>query len=451
MDPATTTAKAIALTTADASTATGDVDLKTGPTIAQPSFWVDQVHVGIPGVLPVAAWDLVDAPDVVKTLGNEVLATSFTVGNTGIGGNLTIDSAVFGDSRFSVLSPSLPVSIPPGGTRVFEVEIDLSAESETMTIPTTLTLATNDFVTPTRILDFEGQVLATGERLLVDFDDGLPNGIHEASLRNGGFEEGTPGDTFVDTPVWTSAFAPEGNGIVGTLDTSPATGSLHGQASGWQSPGVRAQPNQAFTLSEWTLQEGDTFTVSYSAMAGADWDGQNPQIIIEVLDADGNFVSDAANSGGGAAWRWAAITSTFEGDGSTYERFTVTTTEIQPGSPWIGSRVQVRFLKGASREAFINIDDITITGNMKLPVTADLQVTAIGFDPLTKDVTIRFVDTGASSYTIESDADLDFGTGVTEYPLDGSEDTVTYPGEIEFTFNDPTATGSFHSWRVRAD
>ena len=68
-----------------------------------------------------------DAPGVVKTLGNEILTTTFEVGNTGTGGNLTIDNPVIGDPRFTITSPSFPVSIAPGATQVFEVQIDLSA------------------------------------------------------------------------------------------------------------------------------------------------------------------------------------------------------------------------------------------------------------------------------------------------------------------------------------
>ena len=67
--------------------------------------------------------------------------------------------------------------------------------------------------------------------VLIDFDDSIAdNGIHDSSVRNGGFEEGSNGQSFADTPVWSSYFSPEGDSSGLTSNTNVATGSLRGLA-----------------------------------------------------------------------------------------------------------------------------------------------------------------------------------------------------------------------------
>ncbi|MBK1833613.1 hypothetical protein [Roseibacillus ishigakijimensis] len=96
-----------------------------------------------------------------------------------------------------------------------------------------------------------------------------------------------------------------------------------------------------------------------------------------------------------------------------------------------------------------NLDEVTVEyGPIPLEAT---MVSSLQYESATQRVTLRFADTGETTYTVESSADLDFSSGVTDYPLDGSEDVESYPGEIEFRFTDESASGDKHFWRVRSD
>ena len=99
------------------------------------------------------------------------------------------------------------------------------------------------------------------------------------------------------------------------------------------------------------------------------------------------------------------------------------------------------------------MDNVSLTANYKtrLERSGKLEITSTNFDASTGRTTLRFLDSGAGSFLIESSPDLDFETGVTTIPLDGSEDRLTYPSEIEFSFIDPSVTGPRHFWRVRND
>lgn len=398
-------------------------------------------------VAPEALWNLTEAPRIVKMRENSSKSTSFTVRNDGNWLDLVISApAVFGDPRFTLTSPTLPVSIAPGDSQTFEVLVDFSADSGEQSIQTTLTLATNDAVMQSRVLDLEGQILPGGRRILTDYDDGIANGIHEASIRNGGFEDGADGQDFLTTPDWISRFSPEGDTAPLTLNANPATGNLHGISNGFGGTGDRAHPTQFYTLDEWTLEEGDTIEVEFTWKNELNFTpGDLAQVIIEVFDANGSLVDDPASN---PAFGSRMLTQSFTLDAlDTYQTNVATSITVPPGSLWIGNRPALRILKNNTRDSYIEVDNVSVVG--RLAPIAPVKVTNIDFNPLTQDVTIRFVDSGATSYIIQSNADLDFNTGTTNYLLDGSEDTATFPGEIEFTFNDPTATSSKHFWRVR--
>jgi hypothetical protein len=393
-------------------------------------------------------WELSESPDIVKMRDNGTATTTFSVHNGSAASALDISDPVFGDARFGLLSPALPVSIPPGGTQEFVVLLDFSATSGSQNISTTLTLTTNDSLEATRVVDLQGQILSDGQRVLIDYDDGLANGIHEASIRNGGFEDGVDGQNFIDTPFWIARFSPEGDTVTLTTSAAPATGGLHGVASGFGTPGERAQPSQRLSLEEWTLQEGDRITMEVTWKDGLDYlAGESMQMIIEVIDGDGNLLFDPVSRPTNSA---RMLEQAFQLDAQgVYQTDSATSIVVRPGSPWIGGRLLPRVIKTGSRASFIDVDNISLVG--KLAPLGPLSITDVSFDSGTKNVTLRFTDNGAASFTVESDADLDFSTGVTSYLLDGSEDTTTYPGEIEYLFHDPTATGPAHFWRVRGE
>lgn len=125
------------------------------------------------------------------------------------------------------------------------------------------------------ILLFLGAAIGSAQTVLIDYDDGIPgNGIHEASIRNGGFEEGSAGQTFVQTPVWSSYFSPEGDTSTLTQGTNAKTGSLRGTVSGWSGTGTRQQPAITIPASDWTIAAGDVFSVSVDWRNGSGFSGQ---------------------------------------------------------------------------------------------------------------------------------------------------------------------------------
>lgn len=401
--------------------------------------------------------------DLVHPSGGASTSKTISFRNAGIANDLTLETISLssdGDGIFSITSaPANGSTVPPGGT--FEVEVtatgggafvqydgELSVVTtpadQAMTFPVSANISTGS------------EVFVTGSKLLVDFDDGLDNGIHDSSLRNGGFEEGTAGQNLIDTPVWVSAFSPEGETVTGTLSTSPATGSFHGQASGFvitdaaaDPPQERTQPAQLLELSDWTLNGGDTFDVEFSAMGGEGFTGNNLQVIVEVIDTDGALVSDPLNDSGGVG-RYSVHPFNFGGDPSFYQTFTFTTRELPLNSPWVGNRIRFRILHGHSRTSFINVDNISITGHFKTLVTAEGEpnITALTVNPGDQEITIRFRNNGENSYAIESNRNLDFSGDSTFFELDGTEDRTSFPGEIEFSFEDFTLAPPQHFWRI---
>ncbi len=81
--------------------------------------------------------------------------------------------------------------------------------------------------------------------------------------------------------------------------------------------------------------------------------------------------------------------------------------------------------------------------------TQSLEITNATFNPATKEVTLRWTDTGAT-YLIESTNDLNFSENVSEISVDETADTTSFPGEIAFTFTDPGAAQK-RFWRIKID
>ena len=137
------------------------------------------------------------------------------------------------------------------------------------------------------------------------------------------------------------------------------------------------------------------------------------------------------------------LVSTVElGDGS----YRIFSTTDSAATQFTFSRVDIGTFGNSNYD--FNLDDVVVEYDT---TPSAPTITAFDYDSLTGDVTVRFTDTGATTYTIESDDDLDFTSSIPAYPLDGTEDTSTYPGEVEFTFFDPDTLGPKRFWRVRAD
>ncbi len=405
-------------------------------------------NVAIAPFVPEAVLDVSSGPIPIKMFERSVKTISFTITNAGAGSDLFIENPVFDDPRFKLISPALPTSIVPGDSIEFVVEADMKVVSGAQTVQSTLSLTTNDSTSTTQNIDLEARILAGGRRVLIDYDDGIPgNGVHDESIRNGGFEDGVAGDDFATTPNWFARDV-EGDAVQLTYDSDPASGLLRGTASGWQ-PGTnpRAQAAQLIELDEWTLEEGDQFTLKVTWKNGPGFvEGSGLQVIIQIANEFGAAVGDPANSEDPNTDRFLvrnfALTAA-----DSYQTEIIASQPIQPGSPWIGQRPLLWILVGGSRDESVQIDNVSMVGNL---YQEPIVLSDFSYDDNDKQVTLRWNDTGRV-YKVQGTNDLNFGIGVSEIPLDGSEDRATYPGEIEFQFTDPAATGAKHFWRVATD
>ena len=77
-----------------------------------------------------------------------------------------------------------------------------------------------------------------------------------------------------------------------------------------------------------------------------------------------------------------------------------------------------------------------------------IEVTSFSFEPSTQTTAIRFTEIDGADFIIESSLNLDFEDGNIWYPSEGKVDTTSYPGEIEFTFQDTTIVDKRHFWRI---
>lgn len=216
----------------------------------------------------------------------------------------------------------------------------------------------NQFITMLAVTS----ILAAGSApaaltVLIDFDDGISdNGIHDASVRNGGFEEGTAGQSFADTPSWSSYF-PEGDSSTLTQSTNVATGALRGAANGFSGTGTRQHPTITIPASAWTIAAGDVFTVSVDWRSGAAFDLVDQlQVVLHVVDANGVPVLDPTNgefSGDRLLSRNDSVPVLAQ-----YKTFSITSNPVAVDSPWIGNQVQLRFLNSGARDEFAIIDNV---------------------------------------------------------------------------------------------
>lgn len=206
--------------------------------------------------------------------------------------------------------------------------------------------------------------------VLIDFDDGNPdNGIHNSSIRNGGFEDGGVTQTFAETPFWSSYFA-EGDDSNFTLSSDVQTGALRGLASGFSGTGTRRHPTNTIPAADWTISAGDVFTVSVDWRNGAGFTvgSHQFQVILHVVDADGNPVLDPdngeLNNGDRLLGRNDPLLTAGE-----YQTFTTTSNPVPADSPWIGNQIQLRLLNTGTRTSFVMIDNVYLAAIPEPTVT----------------------------------------------------------------------------------
>ena len=198
--------------------------------------------------------------------------------------------------------------------------------------------------------------------ILIDYDDGIAgNGMHDASIRNGGFEDSNVADgtAIPDIPVWNSYFAEGDTGAI-LSTTNPATGVNRGTISGFSSTGTRYHLTQTIPSAVWTIQQGDVFKFSAKVRAGLAFDVGTDfvQFVLHVVDSGGVPVPTTVGNADRllqASVPAASITS------AGYFEFSVTSTAVPAGSPWIGNRIQPRFLVVGDRSEFALLDDVFLS------------------------------------------------------------------------------------------
>ncbi len=198
--------------------------------------------------------------------------------------------------------------------------------------------------------------------VLIDYDDGIPdNGIHDASIRNGGFEDSTvaAGTTIPDIPFWNSFFPESDVGAV-LSDADPATGTNRGTISGFSGTGVRYHLTQTIPAAAWTIQAGDVFTFSAKVRAGTNFTvgTDSVQLVLHVVDSDGVPVPTAVANADRIVQPTipaANITAT------SYFEFTVVSDPVPEDSPWIGNLLKARILVNGARNDFALVDDVFLS------------------------------------------------------------------------------------------
>jgi len=204
----------------------------------------------------------------------------------------------------------------------------------------------------------------SAQTILIDYDDGNPgNGIHDSSIRNGGFED-VDGSDFATTPYWESYFS-EGNGEDPVLANNPKTGSLHGVTSGWNNTGLRSQLSQVIPAADWTIQATDSFQLNFYLRSGANLDAlddkfDEAQLIIDVVNSNGNPVLH----NGSALLLQQNFPITRD---NNYSLASVITQPIPADSTHIGHQLRFRILVDSDRDESILIDDVTLIANPTVP------------------------------------------------------------------------------------
>ncbi len=215
-----------------------------------------------------------------------------------------------------------------------------------------------------RLLAFLGlMVPGTGTAattILIDYDDEIAgNGIHDASIRNGGFEDAATGNTLPDIPFWNSYF-PESDATAVLSTVNPSAGVNRVFASGFGGSGNRVHLAQTISAGEWTIQEGDVFTFSAQFRGGVNFDvgSDSVQLILHVVDGLGNPVPTNVGNQDRIV---QPVADPADISGSSYFNFLLTTGAVPSGSPWIGNFLQARILVNGDRNEFALVDNVFLS------------------------------------------------------------------------------------------
>lgn len=283
-----------------------------------------------------------------------------------------------------------------------------------------------------------GASIATGQTILIGGD--IRNGNFEAT------EEGASDDgdrPFADTAEWTNVQ------LTRTQNDQATRNNPANLVSSDQYPGASGGYNAVVAQDDFrwfgmdtghSVGATDSFSLQYHWVDAFNWNDASDQIAFVFYTTTDDEIL-------GAVENRFEILSGVSTLNATYEKFSQSGISL-PAS-FVGKKLFINFHgrdgDGNPAGSFARLDDLELIlegGGQKA-----LEITSFKIDSLTSEITLRWTNTGSSSYTIEGDDDLDFSSGSRDVYLDGSEDATTHPGEIEFTFTDPSG-GALRFWRV---
>ncbi len=268
-------------------------------------------------------------------------------------------------------------------------------------------------------------------------------------IRNGNFEataEGASDDgdrPFADTAEWTNVQLTRAQNDQATRN-NPANLTSTDQypgASGGYNAVVAQDDFRWFGMDTGhTVGANDTFSLQYHWVDAFNWNDASDQIaFIFYTTTEDEILGTVENR--------FEILSGVSTLNLTYEKFSQSGITL-PAS-FVGKKLFINFHgrdgDGNPAGSFARLDDLELM--LEGGGQGTLEITSFKIDSLTNEITLRWINTGASSYTIEGDDDLDFSSGSSDVFLDGSEDATSHPGEIEFTFKDPSG-GALRFWRI---
>lgn len=199
---------------------------------------------------------------------------------------------------------------------------------------------------------------AHGAKILVDHDDGLDNGIHDASVRNGGFEDPFTGsdEPFSNTTNWQN---------IGTGNQGANARRININDTGLYSSVNNTTDLILYGLdTEHTIGVGHEFTLEYRARNAFNATADST-ITAELFYTDTDLID-------GTATTFASLVAT--NMSQSFETFNATFAPIETGDAAVGKNLFLKFQQTAG-PGFTRTDSWSLT---VVPEPTSLLVGAIG-------------------------------------------------------------------------
>lgn len=243
--------------------------------------------------------------------------------------------------------------------------------------------------------------LATGIQagtVLIDYDDGTVDGIHDASIANGGFEDTNVAsgeylafrqdadNSAGDIPGKYYSYFSEASATDATPSPflwdsggqDPGDGSNNRTAvNGWSGSGDR---RQVFAVGEgWSISDGDSFHLEFSSDKGSSWENSDDlQVRVYTVDKSSGYVETEITS---------YLTDLIDGDGKIL-------LDVDDGGAWTthsldltidydtmgdlsGQQIGFRIFGSGDRGDFCKLDNFYLTADV-VPEPATLVLLGLG-------------------------------------------------------------------------